>query len=139
MEKCQKLNSDHRVTILSVFFVIVLVWTIAGACVWTGCFRDMAEMVPATAGIERAVSVVMGLTTWPAHELSLQISGEGFGANARLEFKVVLLVLCFAWAALLWSPILILLKRNLSYWIAAAGQAALLALVIALFWKFGNG
>ena len=101
--------------------------------------KGMAESVPITAGFGRAVSLVMVLTTWPAHELSLQISGKGFGANARSEFKIVSLLIFFVWAAFLWSPILILLKRNFSYWIAAAGQAVLLGLVIALFWKFGNG
>jgi hypothetical protein len=125
--------------ILLIFLGIVLVWAIAGAAAWGGELKTIPEESRVCTGIKTTVSLIMGVTAWPAHELSLEISGKGLGANASSEFNFISLLLFFAWAAVLWSPLLILLKRNLPVQRVLIAQVVLLAVVFALFWKFGNG
>lgn len=118
---------------------IVLIWAIAGAAAWGGKLKTIPEESRVSAGIKTTVSLIMGFTAWPAHELSLEFSGKGFGANASSEFNFISLLLFFIWGAVLWSPILILLKRNLPVQSVLIAQVVLFAIVFALFWKFGNG
>lgn len=134
MEEYKKLNSKRLVTIFLIFLGLVLIWSIAGAAVWSGQIKKMPIGV-----VRLPISLTIALTTWPAHQALLEISGKGFGANANSEFNFLSLALFFIWASILWSPILIFLKRNITYRVAIIIQLGLLVAVSVLFWKFGNG
>ena len=125
---------NHRMKILLIFLGIVLVWAVAGTAGWSGQFKRMSQK-----NLVRTAMIPIALTTWPAHEMLLEFSGKGFGANALSELNFISLLFFLAWSAVLWSPILIFLRRNIPCWFGLLAQVLLLAAVSAMFWKFGRG
>ncbi|OHB84536.1 MAG: hypothetical protein A2Z38_07155 [Planctomycetes bacterium RBG_19FT_COMBO_48_8] len=77
--------------------------------------------------------------SWPAHEVCLDISGVGFGANARSKATVGAFAIFLIQAVLTWSLLLIAIitRKKFIFWLCA--QLALLMLLFAAFWSFGNG
>ena len=134
MKNDQNINKSHRRKILITFLGVVTIWAIAGTAGWSGQFKSMDNHI-----FLPKFGLVATLTTWPAHELLLEFSGRGFGANALSEFNFFSFLLYFAWSAVLWSPILLLLIRKISRWIVFIIQAVLLLAVFGLFWLYGNG
>ena len=135
MQNSQKSISHHRTKIILIFLVIVLIWAVAGTAGWAGQFKPLFKQSRVIATLGMAIS----LTTWPAHELLLELSGKGFGANAPSDLNFISLLFFFVWSAVLWGPILIFLERNIPCWVWLFAQILLLAAVSVLFWKFGNG
>jgi len=135
MRNGKKLILTHRMKILLIFLGIVLVWTIAGTAGWAGQFKPMFKR----SSVVAAMGIAVPLTTWPAHELLLEFSGKGFGANALTELNFMSLLFFLVWSAVLWSPMLIFLRQTIPRWVGFLAQVSLLAAVSALFWKFGNG
>ena len=127
---------NKRVKCILLFVAVVLFWALGATAVWSGKLKPLYEqnsVVPL-----KAIQLVIGSTTWPGHEIMLEISGKGFGANAGSKFSVLSLLVFLVYSVLLWSPLLILLlPKGLPP--AISVQIVLLAVVFALFWKFGNG
>lgn len=122
-------------TILLIYLGIVLVWAVAGTAGWAGQLKSMFERSRVVA----VMGIAIALTTWPAAQLLLEFSGNGFGANALTELNFISLLFFLVWSAVLWSPMLIFLRRSIPRWVGFLAQVLLLAAVSALFWKFGRG
>lgn len=135
MQAGKKSIVNHRLKILLIFLGIVLVWAVAGTAGWAGQFKPMFKW----SSVVAVLGIAIPLTTWPTHELLLEFSGKGFGANALTELNFISLLFFLVWSAVLWSPMLIFLRRNILCWVGFLAQVLLLAAVSALFWKFGNG
>jgi hypothetical protein len=135
MQGDQKTASNGRIKILLIFTGLVLLWAFAGTATWSGQLKHLYENNSAAKG----AILFVGITTWPAHEGLLEYSGKGFGYNAPAEFDYISFLFFLAWAVILWSPILFLLKKNFSLWLTVAIQAILIIIVSATFWKFGTG
>lgn len=125
----------RRKIVVVLFIGIVTSWAVLGCACWSGFFRSQVE----TISLVKIFRVSMLLTTWPAHELLLELSGKGFGANALSKFDIASLSIFFAYSAIIWGPLLILLRKKRSIFIALSAQSALLVLVSILFWYYGNG
>jgi hypothetical protein len=79
------------------------------------------------------------IMSWPAHEICLGISGVGSGTNADSKATVGTSAVFLIQAALTWCMLLIAVtaRKKFIFWLCA--QLALLLLLFASFWRFGNG
>ncbi len=115
--------------------VLIVVWAAVSWYAWSDAGSSRMKGYPA---IQRAALPVL-IMSWPAHEVCLGISGVGFGANARSAATVWTFAVFLIQAVLTWSLLLIALivRKRLAFWLCA--QLALLLLLFATFWPFGNG
>jgi hypothetical protein len=128
---------DHKQRHLRLALVIVLivVWAAASWYAWSDVGSSRMKNCQA---VKIAILPVL-LMSWPAHEICLGISGVGFGANAGSKatagtFAVFLIQAVLTWWLLL---IAVITRKKFIFWLCA--QLALLLLLFASFWRFGNG
>lgn len=129
------MNRKPRNLSLVIVVVLIVIWAVVS---WYGWSDAEAGGIRGNRAIQGAASPVL-IMSWPAHEACLGISGVGFGANARSAATAWTFAIFLAQAALTWSLLLIaiLARRRLTFFLFA--QAALLMLLFATFWRFGNG
>ena len=120
---------------LAIVIVLIVVWAAVSWYAWSDVGSSRIERYPA---VQIAASPVL-IMSWPAHEACLGISGVGFGANARSAATAWTFAVFLIQAALTWSLLLIALaaRKRFVFWLCA--QLALLLLLFATFWPFGNG
>lgn len=120
---------------LAIVIVLIVVWASVSWYAWSDVGSKRMKRYPA---VQRATLPVL-IMSWPAHEVCLGISGIGFGANARSAATVRTFVIFLIQAVLTWSLLLIAVigRKRFIFWLSA--QLALLLLLFATFWYFGNG
>jgi hypothetical protein len=128
---------DYKPRYLSLALVIALiaVWAASSWYTWSDVGSSRMKSCPA---FQIAVLPVL-IMSWPAHEICLGISGVGSGANAGSKatagtFAVFLMQAVLTWILLLTAAIN---RKKLTFCLCA--QLALLLLLFATFWFFGNG
>ena len=127
-----------RFGILALYVALVSAWGVGGLLAWSGAFRSSLGPMGKTFAL--VVALPLGLTTWPAHELVLElVTGQGAGANANIPAQYDTAALFIAWAAILWSPLVAAFWRKAPLWLVLVFQATLLFTVAANFWQYGNG
>jgi len=133
MNRMKKASS--RYLSLAIVIVLIVVWAAVSWYTWSDVGASRIEGYPA---IQRAASPVL-IMSWPAHEVCLGISGVGFGANARSAATAWTFAAFLIQAVLTWSLLLIaiIVRKRVAIWLCA--QLALLLLLFATFWRFGNG
>ncbi len=128
---------DYKPRYLSLALVIVLItiWAVVSWYAWSDV--GSSRMKSCRAGQMAALPVL--IMSWPAHEVCLALSGVSFGANACSKATVGTFVLFLTQAVLTWSLLLIavITRKKFIFWFCA--QLALLLLLFAAFWYFGNG
>ena len=131
------MQMDYKQRYLSLALVIVLivVWAVVSWYTWSDVGSSRMKDCPA---VQIAALPVL-VMSWPAHEACLGISGVGFGANARSKATLGAFVVFLIQAALTWCTLLIavIFRKKFIFWLCA--QLALLLLLFAAFWCFGNG
>lgn len=120
---------------MAVVIVLIVVWAAVSWYGWSDVGASRMKRYPAV----RWGALPVVIMSWPAHEVCLGISGAGFGANARSAATGWTFAIFLIQAALTWSLLLIALlaRKRLVFWLGA--QSALLLLLFATFWRFGNG
>jgi len=120
---------------LAIAIILIVVWAAVSWYGWSDAGSSRIKGYPA---IQRAALPVL-IMSWPAHEACLGISGVGFGANARSAATAWTFAVFLIQAVLTWSLLLIavILRKRFVFWLCA--QLALLLLLFATFWRFGNG
>ena len=128
---------DYKLRYLSLALVIALivVWAAVSWYAWSDVGSGRMKSLPA---FQIAVLPVL-IMSWPAHEVCLGISGVGFGANAGSKATAGTFAVFLIQAALTWCPLLIdvIARKKFIFWLCA--QLAVLLLLFASFWRFGNG
>ena len=105
------------------------VWAIGG---WLACMIKL----PASLA---ALTLPLIFTCWPAMQMSLELEGKGYGANARPgAVPVSFLVFC-VWALAFWLPLLSCRSRKIPLGLAVMVQAAAFIIVSMLLFRYGNG
>lgn len=105
------------------------VWAIGGWLAWT-------IKLPASLAM---LTLPVALTCWPAVQMSLDIEGKGFGANARPGGVPVSFLIFCVWALVFWLPLLSCRSRKIPLGFAVLVQAAAILIVGMLFFRYGNG
>jgi hypothetical protein len=128
---------DSKLKYLSFVLVIVLivVWAAFSWYAWSDVGSDGLKSCPAL----KVAALPVLIMSWPAHEVCLFISGTGFGANANSKATAGTFVVFLIQAVLTWSPLLaaVITRKKFIFWFCT--QTALLLLLFATFWCFGNG
>ena len=121
--------TSRRRALRKVGWAGVAIWALAGLLwsEWGLSYRALSPLV-----------VPQMLTTWPAHEAALVLSGHGLGANLRTPVLVTA-VCALVWALVLWAPLLTTKSRIVPVRSAVVAQILLLLLVALAFASFGNG
>lgn len=129
-----KKASSIYLSLVSVI-ILIAVWAAVSWYAWSDIGSGRMKRYPA---VQIAALPVL-IMSWPAHEACLGISGVGFGANARSKATVGTFVVFLIQAVLTWGLLLnaIINRKKLIFWLCA--QLALLLLLFAAFWSFGNG
>ena len=105
------------------------IWAIGG---WFACTIKLPASVA-------KLTLPVVLNCWPAMQMSLELEGRGFGANARPgAVPISFLVFCL-WALLFWIPLLSCRSRKIPIGLAVMVQAAVIVIVSMLFFRYGNG
>lgn len=125
-------GTNHRARALWIYAIAVLLWTMVGTSMWAGLLKPLGVL-------GAALALPVGVTTWPAHEALLEMSGAGFGANALTQPTPAAFIVFLLWAGVLWSPLIVLYWRKLPCLVGVGLQAVLLIATFGLFWRFGNG
>jgi hypothetical protein len=120
---------------LSLVIVLIIVWAAVSWYGWSDVGSSRMKSCPAV----KIAALPVLIMSWPAHEVCLGISGVGFGANANSKATVGTFAIFLIQSVLTWSLLLIavIIRKNLIFWLCA--QLALLLLLFATFWCFGNG
>ena len=120
---------------LALVIVLIFVWAVASWYAWSDVGSSRLKSCRA---VQRATLPVV-IMSWPAHDICLGISGVGFGANALSNATVGTFVVFLIQAVLTWSLLLVavIIRKKFIFWLCA--QLALLLLLFAAFWPFGNG
>ena len=126
-------NRFHRVRLLIVVG-FALLW---GVLSWVG-WSELFLRVKTIPGLPIVLLPVL-LLSWPAHEIGLVIAGSGAGANALCPATAPMLALFIFQAAAIWLPLSLLCLKKPQVVYAVVIQCAVLALLFAFFWEFGNG
>ncbi len=112
---------------------LVLLWAVLSTLSWSGQFRNTA-MAPL-----RGFAFGPILTTWPAHEVLLVLSGYGMGANRYSGLTLLSFAVYLAWSAVFWGPLGLLAWKRVPVWLVLTAQAALAVSTAGLFFLCGNG
>jgi hypothetical protein len=114
---------------------LIIVWAAMSWYAWSDFGSSRIKSCPA---VQIAALPVL-IMSWPAHEVCLGISSVGFGANAGSKATVGTFVVFLIQAILTWSLLLtaVVARKKFIFWLCA--QLALLLLLFAAFWCFGNG
>jgi len=132
-----KSESQIRIRILYIYIGLVILWTLFSALVWS------RELRPASMNLGPILPLVLffpfGLTSWPAHEMCLVLTGKGLGANALSNLSPLSFALFFLWSLFLWCPLLTMVWKKFPAWLGAILQGGLILLLSMLFWRYGNG
>ena len=120
---------------LAMVIVLIAVWAAVPWYAWSDIGSSRMKNCPA---IQIAALPVL-IMSWPAHEVCLGTSGVGSGANAGSKATVGTFLVFLIQAVLTWSLLLIAVinRKKFIFWLCA--QLALLLLLFAAFWSFGNG
>jgi len=120
---------------LALVIVLIVVWAATSWYTWSDAGSNRIKSYPA---VQIAALPVLFMS-WPAHEICLGISGVGSGANVRSKATAGTFVVFLIQAVLTWYPLLIAVvaRKKSIFWLCA--QLALLLLLFASFWCFGNG
>ena len=128
-------KASSRYLRLAIVIVLIVVWAAVSWYAWSDVGSSRMKRCPA---VQRAAlpAVIM---SWPAHEVCLSISGVGSGANIGSKATVGTFVVFLIQAVLTWSLLLIavIIRKKSIFWLCA--QLALLLMLFATFWCFGNG
>ena len=128
---------DYKPRYLSLALVVVLivVWAAVSWYAWSGVGSSRMKSCPAV----KIAALPALIMSWPAHEACLVISGVGSGANALSKATAGTFVAFLIQAVLTWSLLLaaVIIRKKYIFWLCA--QLALLLLLFAAFWSFGNG
>lgn len=128
-----KTKGNARTWIPYSLSALVLLWAVLSTLAWSGQFRNTA-MAPL-----RLFAFGPILTTWPAHEALLVLTGPGMGANRASGLTPLSFAVYLAWSATLWSPLGLLTWKRFPAWLVLTAQAALTASISGLFFMYGNG
>lgn len=107
----------------------VALWTLGGL-LWSEWGRPFPRLA--------LMLIPQWLTTWPAHEAALVVTGHGLGANMRTSL-VPTAICAVVWSLILWAPLLTTKSRAVSVRAAVVLEVLLMIVVAALYWKYGNG
>ena len=128
---------DYKPRYLSLALVIVLivVWAAVSWYAWSDVGSGRMKRCPAV----KIAALPVVIMSWPAHEACLVISGVGSGANALSKATAGTFAIFLIQAVLTWSLLLaaVIIRKKYIFWLCA--QLALLLLLFAAFWSFGNG
>ena len=133
MNRMKKASSGYLSLLLVI--ILIVVWAAVSWYAWSDVGSNRMKSCPA---IQIAALPVL-IMSWPAHEICLGISGVGSGANVRSKATVGTFAVFLIQAILTWSLLLIaaIVRKKSIFWLCA--QLALLLLLFASFWCFGNG
>jgi len=120
---------------LAIVIVLIVVWAAVSWYAWSDAGSSRMKGYPAA----QIAALPVLIMSWPAHEVCLGISGVGFGANARSAATTWTFVLFLIQAVLTWGLLLIALLVRKRFLFYLCAQLALLLLLFATFWRFGNG
>jgi len=127
----------YKQSYLSLVSVIILiaVWAAVSWYAWSDVGSSRMKSFRAV----QIAALPVVIMSWPAHEICLGISGVGFGSNVRSTATIGTFVVFLIQAVLTWSLLLIavIIRKKFIFWLCA--QLALLLLLFAAFWYFGNG
>jgi hypothetical protein len=120
---------------LAVIIILIVVWAAVSWYAWS----DVGSSRMKSCRAVQIAALPVLIISWPAHEVCLGISGVGFGANAGSKATVWTFAVFLIQAVLTWSLLLVAVinRKKLIFWLCA--QLALLLLLFATFWCFGNG
>ena len=107
---------------------LVLLWAVGSWALWSDiAFKPGVLAIP------------VGILSWPAHEVCLAISGQGIGANANCPATTWSFLAFRVQAAVTWVLLVPCLLVPRKKWVWAISQGAVLVLLFAGFWHWGNG
>ena len=120
---------------LAIVIVLIVVWAVVPWYAWSDIGSSRMKRCPAV----QITALPVLIMSWPAHEACLGISGVGSGANAGSKATVGTFAVFLIQAVLTWSLLLVavITRKTFIFWLCA--QMALLLLLFAAFWSFGNG
>lgn len=128
-------KASSRYLLSGIVIVLIGVWAAVSWYVWSDVGSQWIKRYPAA----QAAALPFFIMSWPAYEVCLEISGVGFGANARTAAAPWTFIVFLIQAILMWSLLIaavFIRKYSIPLLI---GQIALLLLLFITFWCFGNG
>lgn len=127
------LDEHWRVWLLVAMAVMIPVWAGLSAAGWSGSVRRvpswfrLGAMWPAM------------LANWPAHQATLVMQGRGAGTNRMARPSAAGYVVHLVWSAVFWLPMVLAARRRYPRLLLMMGQVALFGVVMAGFFRWGNG
>ncbi|OHB76420.1 MAG: hypothetical protein A2Z25_18495 [Planctomycetes bacterium RBG_16_55_9] len=128
-------KASSRYLSLAIIIVLIVGWAMVSWYAWSDVGSSRLKGCPA---VQKAVLPVL-IMSWPAHEVCLDTSGVGSGANAHSAATGGTFVVFLIQAVLTWNPLLIAVITRKGFMSWLCGQLAVLLLLFATFWSFGNG
>ena len=113
---------------------LLVLWGLASWVVWSDLGLKL-RAVP----LMNIFLLPVGLLSWPAKEVCLEVVGLGFGYNARVPATFWTLMIFFIQAVVIWLPMTIPCVRRFRMrpWLVVQGLVFLV--VFVSFWPYGNG
>lgn len=113
---------------------VVVLWTLGSWTVWSELGVKL-KGVP----LAKLVFLPVGILSWPAHEICLELSGQGYGAQNKVPATLFTLLIFAVQAAIVWLPMAVpcLRRRTISTWLIF--QAVVFLALFSSFWHYGNG
>jgi hypothetical protein len=123
-----EMNSKRRKCYLAGITCFILLWAVGSWALWSD--------IPFKPG---ALSVPIGILSWPGHQVCLAISGQGMGANANCPATTWSFMVFITQAAITWALLMPCVLAPRKKWFWAVWQGVILVLLFVGFWYWGNG
>jgi hypothetical protein len=120
-----------------VFAVAILIVVWAGVS-WFAWSQAGADWFKSHRAFQTAALPVL-IMSWPAHEICLEISGAGFGANMRPAATFETFGIFLIQAMLTWDMLMMAAMVRKYYKPLLFAQLGVLIVLFVTFWYFGNG
>jgi len=130
------MKRTHRKLYMTGLACLFIAWGLLSWLAWSDAAISTIKSAPA--GV-RVVLLPILVLSWPAHELCLQLSGLGFGYNARCPANVGSFLVFFVQAFLSWILLFIPIWKQTKILPWMSLQLALLLVLLCGFWYWGNG
>ena len=130
-------NTTHRFRRgYSVFYVLfIIIWTLTS---WT-IYTELGVQLKESTAFKIATLPVF-LLSWPAGQISLEITGYGFGHNmGTIPAAPWSFLLFFVQTSIIWFPLATLCLQRIKIWPCLFAQTGIIFMLLCFFWQFGNG
>lgn len=113
---------------------VVVCWGLASWTAWSELGVKL-KGVP----LAKLVFLPVAVFSWPAHEICLELSGQGYGAQGKVPSSFFTLLIFTVQAAIIWLPMAVpcLRRRTISTWLIV--QCMVFLALFSSFWHYGNG